>query len=74
MGLNMKNVSYDFIEGQLVELYHNVPQASWTIYDCPDYVLRRALIWNDKDGDFDDLPRQTMLEIFLHDFIVTRAK
>ena len=70
----MKNISYDFIEGQLVELFHGVPQMAWTIYEMPDYVLRRALVWNDRDGDFDECDRKTMLEIFLHDFIVTRAK
>lgn len=67
-------ISYDFQEGQLVELFHGVPQEAWTIFEAPDQVIHGALLWNDPDGDFDDLTRQTLLEIFLHDFIVTRAK
>jgi hypothetical protein len=39
----------------------------------PDHELRAAIAWNDPDGDFDTLPRVTMLEIFIHDFIVDRA-
>lgn len=65
------SISYDFREGQLVELYQGVPQMAWTIYETPDYVLRRAISWNDPNGDFLECDRQTMLEIFLHDFIVS---
>lgn len=68
----MKNVSYDFLDGQLVRLFHGVPSEAWTIYDVPDDVLREAITWNDKDGDFEECDRRTMLEIFLHDFIVSR--
>jgi hypothetical protein len=70
----MNHISYDFQEGQLVELFHGVPQMAWTIHQLPDQVLQGALMWNDPNGDFDGLTRQTMLEIFLHDFIVSRAK
>jgi hypothetical protein len=70
----MKHISFDFVEGQIVELFHNRPQMAWTIYDVPDHVLRRAIAWNDKDGDFDNCDRVTMLEIFLHDFVVNRQK
>jgi len=70
----MNNISFDFVEGQIVELFHNRPQMSWTIYDAPDHVLRRAIAWNDKDGDFDECDRVKMLEIFLHDFVVSRQK
>lgn len=70
----MENVTYDFIEGQLVELFHGVPQDAWTIYKTPDNVLRRALEWNEPNGDFDGLERSILLEIFLHDFIVSRKK
>lgn len=66
--------TYDFLEGQIVQLFHGVPEASWTIYEVTDEKLRAVLVWNDKDGDFDECNRQTMLEIFLHDFIVSRAK
>ena len=65
--------SYDFKEGQLVRLFHGVPETAWDIYATPDDELRAAIAWNDPDGDFDGLPRVTMLEIFLHDFIVDRA-
>lgn len=70
----MKNVSYDFLDGQLVRLFHGVPSEAWTIYDVPDDVLREAITWNDKDGDFEECDRRTMLEIFLHDFIVSRQR
>lgn len=66
--------TYDFIEGQICQLFHGVPEMAWTIYEVSDEKLRAVLQWNDKDGDFDDLSRQQMLEIFLHDFVVSRAK
>ena len=70
----MNNLSYDFLEGQLCELFHGVPHNAWAIYEVPDDVLRQALAWNDKDGDFAECDRLGMLEIFLHDFVVSRAK
>lgn len=60
---------YDFQEGQLVELFHGRPQAAWSIYEVPDEILRKALQWNDRNGDFDDLPRVHLLELFLGDFV-----
>ena len=66
--------TYDFVEGQIVQLFHGVPEAAWTIYEVSDAKLRAVLKWNDRDGDFDELDRKTLLEIFLHDFIVTCAK
>jgi hypothetical protein len=70
----MYNISYDFQDGQLVELFHGRPQEAWSIYEVPNDVIRRALAWNDKDGNFEECDRQTMLEIFLHDFIINRPK
>jgi hypothetical protein len=64
-----KTVSYDFKDGQLVELCEGVLLKSWSIYSVPDDVLRAAVAWNDKDGDFADTPRVHLLEIFLADFI-----
>jgi hypothetical protein len=64
-----KYITYDFQEGQLVELFQGVPQASWDIYIVPDDILRKALSWNDRNGDFDDVPRVHLLEIFLVDFV-----
>jgi hypothetical protein len=66
--------SYDFREGQLVRLFHGRPETAWDIYTLPDDELRAALAWNDPDGDFDTLPRATLLEIFLYDFIVSRER
>lgn len=66
--------SYDFLEGQIVQLFHGIPEKAWTIYEVSDEKLRAVLQWNDKNGDFDETPRRLMLEIFLHDFIVSRAK
>lgn len=66
--------SFDFREGQLVELWYGVPADAWTIYEVPDDKLREAIAWNDRDGDFDDCDRTTMLEIFLHDFIMDRPR
>ena len=67
-------ISYDFKEGQLIRLFHGVPDDAWTIYQAPTEELRAAVTWNDANGDFEGLTRQTLLEIFLHDFIVSRAK
>jgi len=67
-----KAVSYDFQEGQLVELCEGRPSKSWDIHAAPDDVLRAALSWNDKDGDFADTPRVHLLEIFLSDFIQSK--
>ena len=67
------NVSYDFKEGQVVSLFYGVPQEAWSIYEASDDVLREALSWNDKDGDFDGLPRVALLEIFLADFVMNRS-
>ncbi len=69
----MRTLSYDFLEGQLIELFHGIPQEAWSIHDVPDSELRKAIAWNDPNGDFDHLDRVTMLEIFIHDFIVSRA-
>lgn len=70
----MNVTSYDFQEGQLVELFHGVPANAWDIYTVPDDVLRAALSWNDANGDFDNTPRVHLLEIFLSDFIVSKGK
>lgn len=68
----MSNTSFDFVEGQIVELYMGVPAASWTIYEAADSVLRRVLYWNDSNGEFETLDRVQLLEIFLHDFVVSK--
>ena len=68
----MSNTSFDFVEGQIVELYMGVPAASWTIYEADDSVLRHVLHWNDSNGDFETLDRAQLLEIFLHDFVVSK--
>lgn len=68
----MSATSYDFQEGQIVELFHGVPADSWDIYSAPDEVLIRALEWNDSNGDFEGLERVRLLEVFLADFIVSK--
>jgi hypothetical protein len=65
----MSNIVYDFQDGQLIELFHGRPQAAWDIYTVPDEILRKALAWNDRNGDFDGVPRVHLLEIFLVDFV-----
>lgn len=62
-------ISYDFKEGQLIRLFHGVPDDAWIIYQAPTDELRAAIAWNDRNGDFDDLERVHILEIFIHDFI-----
>jgi hypothetical protein len=62
-------ISYDFKEGQLIRLFHGIPDDAWTIYQAPTEELRRAIIWNDSNGDFEELERVDLLEIFIHDFI-----
>jgi hypothetical protein len=69
----MSNLSYTFTDGQIVELFHGVPHDAWAIYSAPDDVIIRALQWNDKNGDFEDLPRTQLLEVFLADFIVSKG-
>jgi hypothetical protein len=67
-------ISYDFKEGQLVRLFHNRPENAWDIYSVPDHILIDVLSYNDSNGDFDHLPRSTLLEIFLADFIINRPQ
>lgn len=62
-------ISYDFREGQLIRLFHGRPDKAWIIYKAPTEELRKAIAWNDANGDFDDLERVHILEIFIHDFI-----
>jgi hypothetical protein len=62
-------ISYDFKEGQLIRLFHGVPDEAWTIYQVPTEELRAAVTWNDANGDFEELERVHLLEIFIHDFI-----
>jgi hypothetical protein len=66
--------SYDFQDGQIVELFHGVPADAWPIQTAPDDVIRAALAWNDANGDFDNLSRVHLLEIFLSDFIVSKGE
>jgi hypothetical protein len=65
----MSHISYDFKEGQLIRLFHGVPDEAWTIYQAPTEELRAAITWNDANGDFDELERVHILEIFIYDFI-----
>jgi hypothetical protein len=67
-----KGITYDFQEGQIVELFHGVPADAWDIFSAPDDVLRKVIAWNDPNGDFDELERVHMLEIFLSDFIQSK--
>jgi hypothetical protein len=62
-------ISYDFREGQLIRLFHGVPNEAWIIYKAPTEELRAAIAWNDANGDFEELERVDLLEIFIHDFI-----
>lgn len=64
-------IAYDFREGQLIRLFHGRPEDAWSIYDVPDEILSDAITWNDANGDFENLPRVKMLEIFISDFIIT---
>jgi len=50
-------ISYDFKEGQLIRLFHGVPDDAWTIYQVPTEELRAAVTWNDSNGDFEELER-----------------
>lgn len=67
--MNKDHISYDFREGQLVMMFHDRPQDSWDIYSVPNDVLIDVLAWNDPNGDFQDLDRVQLLEIFITDFI-----
>lgn len=69
----MEKISFDFVEGQLVQLFNSRPEDAWDIYDVTNDKLIEALYWNDPNGDFDELPREKLLEIFLVDFVVNRS-
>jgi hypothetical protein len=62
-------ISYDFREGRLIRLFNGAPNESWIIYKAPTEELRAAIAWNDANGDFEELERVDLLEIFIHDFI-----
>lgn len=68
-------VSYDFVDGEVVEIIDGEICEVWPIYTIPDNVLREVLHWNDKDGDFfgSGLSRAQLLEIFLSDFVISRS-
>ena len=65
----MNRITYDFKEGQLIRLFHGVRDQAWPIYQAPTEELRKAIAWNDANGDFEELERVDLLEIFIHDFI-----
>ena len=65
-------VTYDFVDGEVVELHNGEVAATWSIYTVPDDVLRRVLSWNDKDGDFEECERLALLQVFLADFVINR--
>jgi hypothetical protein len=69
-GPSSNTISYDFKDGQLIRLFHGRPEEAWCIYSVPDEILREAISWNDRDGDFEDVSRVHMLEIFLADFVI----
>jgi hypothetical protein len=66
--------TYDFKEGQLVRLFHGRPEAAWTIHDAPTKELIACISQNDPNGDFEDLPRVAVLEVFLHDYIINKGQ
>lgn len=66
-------ISYDFIDGEVVEIIDGQIGEVWPIYTIPDDVLRRVLSWNDKDGDFDECNRIALLQVFLADFVISRS-
>lgn len=68
-------VTYDFVDGEVVEIVDGETIMSWSIYAVSDNVLREVLHWNDKDGDFfgSGLSRAQLLEIFLADFVISRS-
>jgi hypothetical protein len=53
----MDFISYDFREGQIVELFHGRPQAAWEIDSAPDKVLRNVIAWAERQKEFDDYER-----------------
>ena len=66
-------ISYDFKEGQLIRLFRGTPETAWIIYKAPTEELRAAITWNDSNGDFENLDRVDILEVFIHDFIGSAA-
>lgn len=60
--------TYEFIDGEVLELRNGVTHQAWSIFTVPDSILRRVLGVSDDACD-----RLTLLQIFLADFVVTRA-
>jgi hypothetical protein len=65
--------TYDFREGQLVRLYNGRPEESWTIYNAPTEELKACILQNNPTGDFENLPRVAVLEVFLHDYVINKG-
>lgn len=62
-------IAYYFHQKLLIRTVDGKRDAQWTIYQAPTEELRKAIAWNDANGDFDHLERADILEIFINDFI-----
>jgi hypothetical protein len=44
---------------------------AWYLDNAPTEELRAAISWNDANGDFEDLNRLEIIQVFMSDFIQT---
>jgi hypothetical protein len=61
--------AYYFHQKQLIRTFEGRTNATWTIFEAPTEELRAAITWNDANGDFENLDRGQILEVFINDFI-----
>ena len=62
-------IAYYFHQKTFIRTIAGKRDKEWTIYEAPTEELRKAIAWNDSNGDFDHLERVDILEIFINDFI-----
>jgi hypothetical protein len=56
-------IRYTFIDGQITRLFHDRPDTAYAPADAPVEFLRAYAQWNDRNGEYDDLDRDTLLTI-----------
>jgi hypothetical protein len=62
-------VTFDFLDGKLTKLDKNETAVeAWEVEVAPADFLRQALEWNDRNGDYDDLPIDGLRTLVIHQF------
>lgn len=61
-------ISYYFHQKLFIRTVDGRQDNQWSIFDAPTEELRKAISWNDRNGDFENLERVHILEIFINNF------